>query len=133
MSGQVQLRLEPASGRFNPQDDRWLAQVTGLVTELRDRLRDAAGDGGVTAPATPQPGTKGAAGAIVLSLASAGTLTAAVELLRSWLGRDRTRSVKVSWTAEGDLQSVELHGDGLDDAPFDELLHAVAKRVAGGG
>jgi hypothetical protein len=39
----------------------------------------------------------------------------------------------VSWTAEGDLQSVELTGDGLDDAPFDELLQAVAKRVAGGG
>lgn len=127
MGGQVQLRLEPASGRFNPDDDRWLAQVTGLVTELRRAID------GVSTTAEKVPGTKGAATSIAVSVVSAGGFTAMVELLRSWLTRDRTRSVKVSFGEDGELTGFEMDGDGLDPALLDDLLRAVTERVAGGG
>jgi hypothetical protein len=129
MGGQVQLRLEPASGRFNPDDVRWLAQVTGLVTELRSSFEVD----GVSTSAEPVPGTKGAATSIAVSIASAGGFTAVVELLRSWLTRDRTRSVKLTFgEGGGGLTGFEMDGDGLDPALLDDLLRAVTERVAGG-
>lgn len=127
MSGQLQVGLEPVSGRFDPQDERWAAQVAGLVAELRRELE------GVGTPVEPVPGTKGAATSIVVSLASAGTLTALVELLRSWLTRDRTRSIRVSFGDGGELTGFEMDGDGLDQASLDALLRAVTQRVAGPG
>lgn len=126
MSG-VQLVVEPASERFDPADDRWLDQVTGLVTELRREVGDVSTSG------APVAGAKGAVDSIVLSLASAGSLATMVELVKSWLSRDRTRSLKVTWGSGSDLQAVELSGAGLDDAAFDELLRAVSKRVTDAG
>jgi hypothetical protein len=130
MSGHVQLRIEPASGRFIPEDERWLTQVTALVTELRASHEV----GRVAMPAEPVPGTKGAATSIAVSVVSAGGFTALVELLRSWLTRDRTRSVKLTFgEGGGDLTGFEMDGDGLDPALLDDLLRAVTERVAGGG
>jgi hypothetical protein len=124
LSGKVQLIFEPSSGRFDALDDRWLSQVTGLVSELRREVGD------VSASGTPVGGKKGALGSIVLSLASAGSLTTAVELVKAWLARDRTRLVKVSWSADGRLQEVELGGSGVDDAAFDQLVRVVTEQVA---
>jgi hypothetical protein len=121
---QVELRLEPRSGRFDAQDDRWLDQVGGLVAELRTEV------GPVATRRTPEPGAKGALDSIVIPLASAGGLTAAIELVRSWLTRDRSRSLKVSWSDSGAVDSVELSGSEIDDAAFDDLMRAVSRRLA---
>lgn len=125
MSGEVQLSIQPVSGRFDEQDDLWLDQVRAFVVELRDAADDLSMVG------ETRPGTKGVLGSIVVSLASAGSLAALVELAKSWLGRDRARSLKVSWSADGDIQSLELSGAGLDDAAFDELTQALTERMAG--
>lgn len=82
MGGQVELRLEPLSGRFDVHDDRWLDQVSGLVDELRAEVGD------VATRRTPEPGTKGGIDALLIPVVSAGGLTAVVELVRSWLTRD---------------------------------------------
>jgi len=126
MDGQVEVRLEPQSGRFDVDDDRWLDQVNGLVSELR------AGVDGVAARRSPTPGTKGGFEAIILSVMSAGSLTAVVELVRSWLVRDRSRSLKVSWTEGGALQSMELSGSELDNDRFDDLVRVVTRDLAAG-
>lgn len=123
MGDAVELRLEPVSERFDSSDDRWLDQVAGFVTELQD------GVGGVTRQREPVEGTKGALDSILLSLTSAGALTAAVELLKAWLSRDRSRSVKVSWTADGSVQQLELAGSQVDSAAFDQVVSAVVKQL----
>jgi hypothetical protein len=125
MDEQVELRLEPLSGRFDMYDDRWLDQVDGLVGELR------AGADDVRSRRTAAPGTKGAIDAIVIPVISAGGLTAVVEMVRSWLDRDRTRSLKVSWSDSGSVESIELSGADVEAARFDDLLHAVTRTLTG--
>lgn len=120
----MQLLLEPLSGRFEVLDDRWLSQVMGLVAELRIVV------GGVSTVGEPADGFKGTVDSIVVSLASAGSLTATVELLKAWLGRDRTRSLKASWSDGGELRTIELSGSGVDDAAFHDLVRAVTEQVA---
>jgi hypothetical protein len=126
MGGQVELRLEPLSGRFDVHDDRWLDQVSGLVDELRAEVGD------VATRRTPGPGTKGGIDALLIPVVSAGGLTAVVELVRSWLTRDRTRSLKVSWSDRGAVDSIELSGSEVDSARFDDLLRLVTQNLAAG-
>ena len=126
MDEQVELRLEPLSGRFDMYDERWLDQVGGLVGELRGAVD------GVALRRTPQPGTKGAIDSIVIPLVSAGGLTAVVELVRSWLARDRSRSLKVSWSDTGTVESVELSGADVDSSRFDDLLAVVMENLPAG-
>ena len=127
MSGTVRLGLEASSARFDAGDDRWLDQVSALVGDLRREVGD------VSVAREPILGAKGAVGSIVLSLASAGSLTALVELLKSWLGRDRSRSLKATWSLDGKLQEVELSGNRVDDTAFDDLVQAVIRQVADSG
>jgi hypothetical protein len=119
----VELLLEPSSERFDATDDRWLDQVTALVTDLREHVD------GVTLRRDTVPGAKGALSAIVVPLASAGAFTAAVEMLKAWLGRDRTRTVKVTWSGEGAVQQLELGGSRVDDQAFDEVLRTVVAQL----
>ena len=122
MGEPVVLRVEPSSSRYDASDDRWIDQTSGLVNELREV-------GDVDLGHEPGTGTKGATAEILLSLTSAGVLTASVELLRSWLTRDRSRSVKLSWNDAGELRDVELSGDDLDDEAFDRIVGSVAGRL----
>jgi hypothetical protein len=123
MNEQVELHIEPASTRFGPHDDRWLDQVGGLVSELRTEV------GGVSTQRAPIAGTKGGIDSIVLTLASAGGLSAFADLVRSWLSRDRTRSIKVSLYESGELQALELSGSEVDAGAFDELVRSVSGRL----
>jgi membrane-associated two-gene conflict system component 1 (EACC1) len=126
MDEQVELRLEPLSGRFDTTDERWLDQVDGLVGELRAEADE------VSIRRTTAPGTKGAVDAIVIPLISAGGLTAVIEMVRSWLNRDRTRSLKVSWSDSGSVESLELSGADVEAARFDDLLQAVMRTLPPG-
>ena len=126
MAEQVELKIEPSSDRFDPLDDRWLEQVDGFADELDQEL------GGVERERRPVDGGKGFdLASIVLSLGSAGAFTATVELVKSWLSRDRSRSVRLSWSETGEVREVELKGSDLDDASFDEIVRSVAQRLAG--
>jgi hypothetical protein len=126
MAEQVELKIEPSSDRFDAIDDRWLEQVDGFVDELDQEL------GGVERERRPVDGGKGfELASIVLSLGSAGAFTATVELVKSWLSRDRSRSVRLSWSETGEVREVELKGSDLDDASFDEIVRSAAQRLAG--
>jgi hypothetical protein len=126
MDEQVELRFEPVSGRFDDDDERWLDQVDGLVDELRELA------GPVGTERVPVPGTKGGLASIIIPMVSAGGLTAVVELVRSWLGRDRSRSLKVSWSDRGTVESIELSGADVDSTRFDDLLSAVTRTIEAG-
>ena len=47
------------------------------------------------------------------------------------LSRDRSRSVRLSWSETGEVREVELKGADLDDESFDEILRSAAQRLAG--
>ena len=125
MADHVELRLEPLTDRFDALDDRWLEQVDGFVDELDEEV------GGVDRDRQATPGGKGFDLAnIVLTLGSAGAFTATVEVIKSWLSRDRSRSVRMSWSETGKVQELELKGSDLDEAAFDEIVRSAAQRLA---
>ena len=112
MAEQLELKIEPSSDRFDPLDDRWLEQVDGFADELDQEL------GGVKRQRRPVDGGKGFdLASIVLSLGSAGALTATVELVKSWLscstaaGRCASRGRRPARSRE-----LELKGSDLDAA-----------------
>jgi hypothetical protein len=106
----VDVTLQPSSTRYPQHDDRWLAQVADLVSELNrvsaPRLRTG----------SAVKGAKGAVADIIVSLGSAGVFTGVVQVARGWLGRDSGRAVKVTWFENGSLQSLELTGSKLDES-----------------
>ncbi|MET0740959.1 MAG: hypothetical protein ABWZ26_05320 [Candidatus Nanopelagicales bacterium] len=125
MGANVELHLEPSSDRFDALDDRWLDQVAGLVTELDEQV------GGVERATTTVEGTKGIElAAIILALGSAGVFTAAIEVVKSWLQRDDTRSMRVVWSDSGELKEVELKGSDVSDAAVQNVLRSVASQLA---
>lgn len=132
--GDVVVSIEPASGRSDESSDAWLDQVAALRGELRARLGV-----GAVAPLAVEPTpavTKGAWQAIGLSIASAATLTALVEVARAWLGREPGRSLTITWVAgDGRRGTIELRDDRGDPdvtaARFEALRAAVAERPAG--
>jgi Effector Associated Constant Component 1 len=127
MEEPVELRIEPGTERFDPLDERWGRQVGDFVTELNHEV------GGVSRTHEPMPGAKGAIGDIVLTLSSAGALTGAIELFKAWLGRDDTRSLKVSFSDGGDLQTVELAGTDVDEDTLGQIVRAMTNRLGQAG
>jgi hypothetical protein len=121
----LELIIEAKSDRYDPLDDRWLTQTNELYTAL---CRDV---GGARLERTAVPGAKGTAEAIILALGSAGVFTAAVEFFRAWLGRDRTRSVEISWNVDGVEQKVVMRGDALDLSTLQPVTAAAASRIGG--
>jgi hypothetical protein len=123
MEGQIEIQLEPVSHRFDSLDDRWLTQVREFTTELQREV------GGVTRHTEAVPGAKGGIDTIILALGSAGALTAAVEMFKAWLRRDDTRALKVSFSTGGQVQSVEITGEEVDDESVDAIMDAVRNRL----
>jgi len=123
-TGSFEMALEPRSGDYRPDDDRWRAQVAGLVSELH-RQAD------VERRSAPIEGTKGALDELVVALGSAGAFTATVECLRAWLSRDRSRRIDVRWDENGKKRYVTLTGDAIDVDSVREIAKAAAHRVGG--
>jgi hypothetical protein len=110
---EIEITLETDS--YESDDDRWLDQVAAFYDDLRDRgvpLRQES---------KPAPGAKGGdVAAIIVALGSAGAFTAAVAAFREFLGRERTRRLKVRWTVGGQLREVVVTGD-TDNATLERI------------
>lgn len=104
----MDFEVEPGSERFDPLDERWLAQVSQLTAELR-----RAG-GSVTRRPVSQPGQKGDIGPLIMALGSAGVFTAVVETIKAFVARDQGRTVRLSWHQDGRLESLEVGGRDID-------------------
>lgn len=122
-----EFRAVPASERYDPDDDRWRDQVNDFYSELD---REA---GGVDRRREAVEGTKGGVETVILALGSAGAFTAAVQFFRSWLGRDRSRSLEVSWTDGESTRTVSVKGEAIDDDALEKIATAAAKRIGGPG
>lgn len=117
-----EMALEPRSGDYGPDDDRWRDHVVGLVSELRRHVD-------VDRRGAPMPGTKGTLDELVVALGSAGAFTAAVECMRAWLGRDRSRRIDVRWEENGQQRYVTLTGDAIDVDSVRTIAAAAARRI----
>ncbi len=122
--GSFEMALEPCSGDYQPDDDRWRDQVVGLVSELRGQVD-------VERRGVARPGTKGTLDELIVALGSAGAFTAAVDCVRAWLGRDRSRRVDVRWEENGEQHYVTLTGDAIDVDSVREIARAAARRIGG--
>jgi Effector Associated Constant Component 1 len=121
----LKVTVIPQSERFAPQDDRWLDQVAGLARELR------AGTGALEIERSPRPGSKGAADTLILALGTAGAFTSTVEVIKAWLGRDRSRKVEVSWRDGDDTGEFVIRGDAIDDATLGAMAEVLTARLQG--
>lgn len=125
MSENVELILDPGSDRFDATDDRWLDQVTLLVSDLRMQLDD------VSIRSTSVPGSKGVLDEIVVPLLTSGAIPAAVGVIAAWLQRDTSRSVRVRLAADGSVEEFEMSGADVDDRAVEQMVASLADRFRG--
>ncbi len=120
----LELVIEPRSDDYDAADDRWRAQVGTLQRDLAAHVE-------TFQRSRSEPGAKGTVDEVILALGSSGALTAAVELFRAWLQRDKSRSIEVRWDEEGVERHVTFSGDNVDPATVREIARAAAARVGG--
>jgi hypothetical protein len=77
------------------------------------------------------PGEKGIVEGIILALGSAGAFKAAVDCLRVWLARDRTRRIELAWSVDGHEEKIVLQGSAVTNAQFEKLAEVVRAKAAG--
>jgi hypothetical protein len=118
------LTIEALSDRYDQSDERWLDQVVDLVDRLREDV------GAVERRREPAVGQKGGVDALILALGSAGAFQAAVAVFRAWLGRDRTRRLRLVVTdTERRRHTVEITGDTIDSRTFHDVAEVMARRL----
>ena len=103
------LEIIPGSDLYSPDDERWREQVALFYEQLRD--------GGVVVrqEGKPVPGAKGEVEDIILALGSAGVFTAALAAFRSFLSRERSRRITITWIEKGERRRVDVRGDTDND------------------
>jgi exopolyphosphatase/pppGpp-phosphohydrolase len=125
MATTVEIGLVATNERFDDEDPRWRDQVADLVDELR---REA---GSLHSRRTAIPGTKGALDNLILVLGSAGAFTAAVEIVRAWLARDKHRSVALTFTApDGGTHTVHVSAENASSEAMTSFVSAASSMAA---
>jgi hypothetical protein len=124
MPEQMEITLTAVSDKYDAEDDRWRGQVGELVHQLRtetDALR---------LERKPVPGTNGAIDELIISLGSAGVFTAVEQVFRSWLARDKTRSIQLSYKdGQGHMQKLQVAASNATADVFAPVLNAVAHQI----
>ncbi|GAA4351176.1 effector-associated constant component EACC1 [Angustibacter luteus] len=114
------LHVRPDTLEWGTEDDdRWRSDLAELQHLLRRELRDE------TQEPPPAAGNRGAAeiSDVIVALGSAGAMTAAVEVFKSWINaRPGRRQVTVTIEGAGvEQRSVCVQADGLGAAELRDL------------
>ncbi|HEY6595872.1 MAG TPA: hypothetical protein VI011_17490 [Asanoa sp.] len=121
MSETLEVRFVALNDRFDEDDPRWLEQVAGLVQDLRR------GTDSVRSRRAPVAGTKGAVDQLILSLGSAGAFSIAVQMIRTWLARDKHRAVEMTFTdSEGRTRTIRVSADNAGSDALAPLISAAS-------
>jgi membrane-associated two-gene conflict system component 1 (EACC1) len=113
--------MSASSDRYEAGDHRFRQQVGRLLEELRRE------GGSVRVKSASVAGAKGGPETIILALGSSGAFTFAVNVIREWLRRDRSRSLHVAWTRDGVRRQLTLKADAMDSDTFKELSKLALK------
>jgi hypothetical protein len=123
-SSLLEVVVEPTSSDFESDDPGWRAQTLALRRALQNADID-----GLRREEAPSEGYKSGVETLIIALGSSGAITAAVEVLRAWLLRDRSRRLRLRYQ-EGDRQvDVELDGTTVSDATMSASMTAALERM----
>lgn len=126
MSSTVEVAISTETAKYAPDSPQWRREVAALHTDLQRET------GSVTMQSVPTPGTRGAAVDVILALGTSGTLVAAVEIIRAWLGRDKTRTITATWTDEdGNERRFTLTGENIDQQSLTALSESIGRMIEG--
>lgn len=124
MSSTVEVAISTQTAKYAPDSPQWRREVAALNTDLHRET------GSATTRSTPMPGTKGGIVEIILALGTSGALVSAVQVFRAWLGRDKTRSITVSWTDEDDKERrLTVTGENIDQQSFTALNESIGRMI----
>ena len=124
----LEVSIEASSTDYAADDPGWRAQVVSLRTALRDADLDD-----VRRQETPAPGHKAGVEEVILALGTSGAITAAVEVIRAWLARDRSRRLTVRYR-DGDRDvSVDVDGTMVSNETMESALTAALEQLPHGG
>jgi hypothetical protein len=116
----LRVELRPRSDRFDSDHPSWARQVNTLWEELEVAA------GTVRRELVRVPGKKGGGETIILALGSAGAISAMVEIIKAWLGRDRDRSLEITTVDQGSgRRTITIHGEQVDDATLREAVRGL--------
>ncbi len=122
MENNIEIIIEPHNDDYDPSDNRWLAQVNDLVSDCEREV------GEVRKDVTPVEGQKGGVESLILTLGSAGALTAAVDIFKGWIARDRNRSLKLKITTPEGVQEWEVSGNAMDKEVIEQFMKAALNK-----
>ncbi|MFX0200703.1 MAG: hypothetical protein ACFFCW_31675 [Candidatus Hodarchaeota archaeon] len=122
---QFEMTIEAINEDYNPNDDRWIKQINQLYLDLQSEV------GNVRKEVIPQEGRKGGLESIILALGSAGVITAAVDIFRAWLGRDRSRQLKLTTRVGNEVKEIVVSGTGISSASLEKFLGVAWDRTEG--
>jgi hypothetical protein len=117
----LEVALTVESVRYDADDARWSEQVGHLVRQLAQEV------GKVRVVSEPLPGNKGGPEAIILALGSAGAFTAAIEVFRAWLARERSRSLTVTFRDGAESRRLTVTGSDVDRDSFRALADVAVR------
>ena len=117
----VELVVVPRGDPAHQYDERWLDQVALFYDDLRT------GGAAVRIDSTPVPGAKGDIASVIIALGSAGAIKSALAAFKAFLGRERIRSLELSYMVKGKKQTITLRGD-MDNATLERLAMAAIER-----
>jgi hypothetical protein len=123
----VQVSVAAATSKYSDGSPQWRAEVADLHRSLTGEAEQVSARGGES-----EGNTRGTAVEIIAVLGSSGAIGAAVACFRMWLGRDKTRSLDISWTdADGKPRRVTLAGENLDQKSFQSLADSIGRSLEG--
>jgi hypothetical protein len=126
MSSTVDVVISTETTKYAPESPQWRREVAAFHTDLHRET------GAVTPRSTPAPGTRGGAVEVILALGTSGALVSAVQVFRSWLARDKTRTITASWTDEdGKEQRFTLTGENIDQQSLAMLSESIGRMIEG--
>ncbi len=118
---EVQFKIEPINEDYDPSDDRWLDQVNELVNDLQSDV------GNVHKEVQAVEGKKGGVEALILALGSAGAITAAVDMFKTWISRDQSRELEISVERGGEVQTFRVSGSRMDKDDIRNFMESAFK------
>ncbi len=102
---QVRFRIEPSNEDYDPSDDRWIDQVNDLVSDLQSEV------GEVHKEVEAVEGKKGGMEVLELILNSVDVGGHAVDMVKAWLDRDKSRVMELSIMVDGKEKKIKVSGN----------------------
>ena len=116
MQSNFEIIIEAHNENYDESDDRWIDQVDELIADCE---REA---GEVRKEVQAVEGKKGGVEAIILALGSTGALTAAVDIFKAWILRDRSRNLKLKITTPEGVQEWVVSGNAMDNDVIEKFM-----------